>query len=54
MCVACGLKEEVNTHVLDCLHYQDPKSGRDFSKDSDLVTFFRDVMARREEILKGK
>ena len=52
-CVACGLEEEVNSHVMVCLAYQDLKQGRDFMNNLDLVKYFRDVMARREEILKG-
>ena len=52
LCVACGLEEEVNSHVLDCPMYVDLKQGKDFSENRDLVTFFREVMARREEVLK--
>ena len=50
MCVACGMKEEVNTHVMVCSHYEDLRQGRDFSKNADLVQFFREVMSRREII----
>ena len=53
LCVACGLKEEVNSHVMDCPFYMDLKQGRDFTKNMDLVNFFRDVMNRRDKLLKG-
>ena len=53
LCVACGLEEEVNSHVLQCSHYKDLKNGRDFSKNTDLVAFFREVMTRRDKILDG-
>ena len=32
--------------------YVDLGHGKDFSENRDLVTFFREVMARREELLK--
>ena len=51
MCVACGTEEEVNTHVMVCSHYEDLRQGLNFSKNEDLVRFFRGVMARREDIL---
>ena len=50
MCVACGLKEEVNTHGMVCSHNEDLRQRRDFSKNADLVQFFREVMSRREII----
>ena len=53
-CVACWSEDEVNSHVMTCDKYQDLRVGRDLDKDSDLVNFFRDVMARRDEIQKGK
>ena len=33
--------------------YSDLLEGRDLAKDSDLVEFFRDVMARRELFKKA-
>ena len=53
LCVACGREEEVNSHVMTCSHYQDLRAGKDLSKNTELVQFFREVMTRREEILKG-
>ena len=52
-CVACGHKEEINSHVVECLEYADLKVGRDLSNNKDLVNFFKDIMARREKLLKG-
>ena len=52
-CVACGLEEESNSHVMACSKCGDLRMGKDFSVDDDLVTYFRDVMARRETIEKG-
>ena len=51
MCVACGTEEEVNTHVMVCSHYEDLRQGLNFSKNEDLVRFFRGVKDRREDIL---
>ena len=53
MCVACGTEEEVNTHVMVCPHYEDLRQDVDFSKNMDLVKYFRGVMARREAILEN-
>ena len=50
MCVACGMAEEVNSHVMVCPEYEDLRQGRDFSKNQDLVSYFRKVMTRRETI----
>ena len=52
LCVACGLVEEVNSHVMDCPMYGDLRQGKDFSENRDLVTYFWEVMTRGEEILK--
>ena len=50
LCVACGTEEEGNTHVMACSEYEDIKQGLDFSKNEDLVKFFKGVMTRRESI----
>ena len=50
MCVACGKEEEVNSHVMVCPEYEDLRLGRDFSKNQDLVKYFRNFMTRRETI----
>ena len=49
--MACGTEEEVNTHVMECKHYEDLKQGLDFFKNKDIVKFFKGVMSRREDIL---
>ena len=51
-CVACGLEEESNSHVMVCSKYDDLRDGRDMKSNNDLVGFFRDVMARREKLEK--
>ena len=53
LCVACGKEEEINSHVMYCPSYADLKQGRDMSKNMDLVYFFRDIMKRREKLMKG-
>ena len=52
-CVACGLEEESNSHVMQCAEFEDLREGRDLKNNSDLINFFRDVMTRREKIEKG-
>ena len=47
-CVGCGVSIESNSHITQCYMYSDLLEGRDLAKDSDLVGYFRDVMARRE------
>ena len=46
-CMACGYKEEVNTHMMVCPGYQDLKVRKDIKVDSNLVEYFRQVMDRR-------
>ena len=36
-CVSCGTEEEVNTHVMECKHYEDLRQGLDFSNNEDLA-----------------
>ena len=52
-CVACGMEDESNSHVMKCDKYRDLRDGRDLKSNNDLVNFFRDVMSRREKIEKG-
>ena len=52
-CVACGQAEEINSHVVDCAEYADLKVGKDLSINKDLALFFKDVMDRRDKIMKG-
>ena len=53
VCLGCGANMESNSHVTECAAYAaDLLVGRDLDDDGDLVKFFRDVMARREEIEK--
>ena len=47
-CVACGLEDEVNSHVMTCDKYQDLRVGRDMEKDAHLVNFFREVRGRQD------
>ena len=54
LCVACGMNDEVNSHVMTCDKYQDLRMGKDLCKDVDLVEYFREVMARRELLENGK
>ena len=50
-CVSCGTEEEVNTHVMECKHYEDLRQGLDISNKKDLVKFSKGVMSRRDDIL---
>ena len=54
-CVGCGNIniKETNSHVTKCDAYADLLVGRDLACDSDLVGFFKAVMARRERKLKS-
>ena len=49
-CMACGMEEEVNSHVMKCVKYADLRQGKDLSDNNDLVKYFRDVMSRRDSI----
>ena len=49
VCIGCGADKETNIHVTECVAYADLLVGRDLREDVDLVGFYRDVMARREE-----
>ena len=49
VCIGCGADKETNSHVTECVAYDDLLVGRDLREDVDLVGFYRDVMARREE-----
>ena len=48
-CPACGLEDEVNSHVLQCMAYADLRHGRNLKDNSDLVNYFKDVMTRRDK-----
>ena len=48
-CLACGVEEEVNTHVMSCQEYDDLRQGKDLNNNIDLVNYFREVMARRDD-----
>ena len=50
LCVACGMEEEVNSHLTVCVEYQDVRQGKDLANITDMVSYFREVMARRCEI----
>ena len=49
LCVACGEEEEVNSHVMICGDYADLRQGKDLKNNIDLVNYFREVMARRDQ-----
>ena len=49
LCAACGEEEEVNSHVMSCGDYADLRQGKDFKNNIDLVNYFREVMARRDQ-----
>ena len=52
ICVGCKKKdvEENQTHVMNCVAYEDLRKDLDFNKDKDLVVYFQNVMNRREKI----
>ena len=50
LCVACGEQEEVNTHVLVCEKYGDLRRDKNLAEGKDLVSYFREVMKRRDEM----
>ena len=48
ICEGCWEEEvETQSHLTVCEAYQDLREGRDMESDSDLVGFFREVLARR-------
>ena len=51
-CEACGLEDEVNSHIIKCVEYADLRQGKDLSNNGNLVMYFRDVMSRRDIIMK--
>ena len=51
-CMGCGKTDESNSHVAECTAYADLRMGRDLNNDQDLVNFFKDVMSRRETMMK--
>ena len=47
---AAGCPElDSQEHIKVCLGYSDLRVGKDLTDDSDLVTFFRQVIQRRED-----
>ena len=49
-CQGCSLQvREDQDHLTGCDGYSDLAEGKDFEEDADLVEFYRQVMARREE-----
>ena len=52
-CVACGTEEEVNTHVMECKHYEDLRQGLDFSNNKDLVMSRRRIFWIRTNNKEG-
>ena len=50
-CVGCGLAKEDNNHVTTCPAYTKFREDKDLSNYQDLVTYFRQVMEARREIL---
>ena len=49
-CKGCTLQvREDQDHLTGCDGYSDLAEGKDFEEDADLVEFYRQVMARREE-----
>ena len=49
VCMGCGVEKETNTHMTECVAYADLLEGRVLRDDSDLVGFYREVMARRDK-----
>ena len=49
LCAACGGEDEVNSHVMSCSEYADLRHGKDLKNNIDLVNYFREVMARRDQ-----
>ena len=50
VCVGCQAEEENNQHVRVCPSYTDLRAGKDLNLSTDLVKYFREVMAKRMEI----
>ena len=50
LCIGCKKAEETNSHVTECEKFADLRKKWDMSSNYGLVNFFREVMARREDI----
>ena len=49
-CQACALEvREDQEHLASCSGYADFRSGKDLSEEQELVTFYKNVMARRKD-----
>ena len=49
-CDACDLREaESQLHVMSCPGYAELRVGKDMGKDTDMVSYFREVLILREK-----
>ena len=47
-CEACGSETDSQSHAMVCPEYADLRVSVDFTKDEDLVNYFRKVLERRD------
>ena len=49
-CDACDLREaESQLHVMSCPGYAELRVGKDMEEDTDMVSYFREVLILREK-----
>ena len=46
-CQGCMLEVDTQSHVLQCMEYEDLRGDMDLEKDEDMVKYFREVLKRR-------
>ena len=53
-CLGCKQKdsEEDQTHVMNCVAYEDLRKDMNFSEDRDLIKYFQEVLKRREKLMQ--
>ena len=46
-CQGCMLEVDTQSHVFQCMEYEDLRGDMDLEKDEDMVKYFREVLKRR-------
>ena len=49
--VGLSVSRDTQQHVMECEAYDDLRLGKDLDSDQDLVDYFRQVIARRSEVV---
>ena len=46
-CQGCMLEVDTQSHVLQCIEYEDLRRDKNLEKDEDMIKYFRQVIKRR-------